>query len=828
MYDFQKIESQWQRFWSKNSIYKTPTNPRKKYYILEMYPYPSGDLHIGHFRNYVLGDTIARFKLMQGYDVLHPFGWDSFGLPAEESAIKKGINPKSWTLDNIDTSRETLKLMGISYDWDREIITSEPDYYKWTQWLFIKLFERKLAYRKKAYVNWCPGCHTTLANEQVKNEECWRCGTPVVKKEFTQWFFKITAYAERLLADLDNLSEWPEQVKNLQRNWIGKSVGLELDFQYNGKQISVFTTRPDTIYGVTFLAISPEVMTSPVDELVEEMGEKNIKIKSYIENSLKQPEIERIKTKNGIFTGEYAIHPLSKDRVPIWIADYVLPSYGTGVIMGVPAHDERDFEFAKSHKIPIQMVIQPATEKGREEKLPMQEAYTGQGTMINSGSFSGLSSDDGIIEIEKYVKEKGLGRKKVNYRLRDWLVSRQRYWGAPIPIIHCRRCGEVPVPIDELPVHLPEKIDFTPKGKSPLASAIDFVNTHCPRCGGDAQRDTDTMDTFVDSSWYWLRYLDPKNDTEPFSQESAHQWVPIDEYIGGIEHATGHLIYFRFIAKFLYDEGLISQNEPCIRLSTHGMIMDKNGQVMSKSKGNAVPVGPFVREWGADTGRVTILFIGPPERDSIWSLEGITGVSRFLSRVYNLVERSSPLESKKHALSGAEGRSSPLELKVKGKKLKTRNEQTPLYRSLNRTIKKVTQDIENYSHNTAIAALMTFVNELYQAQDDQWFGYGLEVLVQLIAPFAPHLAEELWIEKLGNSKSVFKSKWPQWEEIEEETVTIVVEVNGKVRAKVQMPKDTSEDSVKSFALQIPKVANRIEAIKKVIFVPNKLINFVVC
>ncbi len=793
MYDFHKIESRWQKFWLENSIYKAQTKPRKKYYILEMYPYPSGDIHVGHTRNYVIGDTIARFKLMQEYDVLHPFGWDSFGLPAEEAAIKNGIDPRKWTMGNIKTSRETIKLMGISYDWDREITTSEPDYYKWNQWLFLKFFERGLAYRKKTYVNWCPHCQTTLANEQVENGKCWRCKTSVIEKELTQWFLKITSYVEKLLSDLDNLPKWPEQVKNLQRKWFGKSKGLEIDFHYDEKLISVFTTRPDTIFGVTFLAVSP------ANELAKKIGTKNTKIKNYIENYLKQPEIERIQTKNGIFTGKYAINPISKTKIPIWIADYVLPSYGTGIIMGVPAHDERDFEFAKTHDIPIITVIQPIN---TTNKLPAEKAYAGYGTMINSGIFTGLPSDKGITDIEKYTKEKGIGRKKINYRLRDWLISRQRYWGTPIPMIHCSKCGVIPVPLEELPILLPEKVDFTPRGKSPLASAHNFINTSCPKCGGKAQRDTDTMDTFVDSSWYWLRYLDPKNETELFSQEFARKWLPIDEYIGGIEHATGHLIYFRFIAKFLYDEGLLEHNEPCTKLFTHGMIMDKNGQVMSKSKGNAVPVGPFVRKWGADTERITILFIGPPEHDSVWSSEGVTGASRFLSRVYNIVDKNKNI-----------AQSIP-------------KEPSPLYKSINIAIKKVTQDIENSGYNTAIAALMTFVNELYQAEKDTWFNYGLKIIVQLLAPFAPHLAEELWIEKFGNSESVFKSKWPKWEEIEEETVTIVVEINGKVRAKIQIPKDTPEDSVKSQALQIQKIADRMKSIKKIIFVPNRLINFV--
>lgn len=801
MYNYQAIEKKWQTFWEENSIYKVGAGlprPYKKYYILEMYPYPSGDLHIGQFRNYVIGDTRARFKMLQGYDVMYPFGWDAFGLPAEEAAIKRGIEPKKWTLSNIDVSRSTLKLMGISYDWDREINTCEPAFYKWTQWLFLKLFERGLAYRKEAYVNWCPHCNTTLANEQVGAGRCWRCATPITRRELTQWFFKITAYADRLLSDLDKLTEWPERVKTLQRNWIGKSDGIEIDFLYNGDKISVFTTRPDTIYGVTFIAVAPE---SELTSKIIKCSKRKSELIKYVETSLRRTDIERssnIRDKDGIFTSEYAINPLSGERVQIWVADYVLPSYGTGVVMGVPAHDSRDFEFAMRYKIPIKKVIQPPY--GEEPN----GAYTEPGILVNSGPFSGIDSQEAILRIKAYVEKKGIGRSKLNYRLKDWLISRQRYWGTPIPMIHCNKCGVVPVPYKDLPVRLPERVDFTPKGKSPLASATEFIKSSCPNCGKVAERDSDTMDTFVDSSWYYLRYLDPKNETEPFSQTSVKTWFPIDEYIGGIEHATGHLIYFRFITKFLYDEGLLPQDEPCIRLFTHGMIMDRNGNVMSKSRGNAVPVGPFVKRWGADTSRITILFIGPPDKDAVWTEAGVAGASRFLKRVYNLIH---------------ENRNIP---KI------VQKEATPLYRSLNYTIKKVTKDIETFSHNTAIASLMEFLNKLYKSKEDPCFGYSLQVFVQLLAPFAPHIADELWSD-LGNTGSVFKSKWPEWEEIEEEKITILVEINGKLRAKFTAFCDIEEEEARLQAIQIPKIAESIKnrEIKKTIFVKNKLINFVI-
>ncbi|MBI4723383.1 MAG: leucine--tRNA ligase [Candidatus Stahlbacteria bacterium] len=831
MYDFRTIEAKWQKYWDKHSIYSTSEHPSKKYYILEMYAYPSGDLHIGHFRNYILGDAISRFKLMQGYDCLHPFGWDSFGLPAEEAAIKQGISPRQWTMDNIATSRSTLKLMGISYDWNREIITSEQDYYKWTQWLFLKLHQRGLAYRKSAYVNWCPHCQTTLANEQVKNGECWRCGTLVTQKELTQWFIKITDYAERLLKNLDTLTYWPERVKQAQRYWIGKSEGVEIDFEYNGRKLPVFTTRADTIYGVTFIAISP------LDELASEFAQGSQEIRNYVETAIRG-SISRGSTSNrtdlsdktGIFTYKYAVNPISGESVPIWISDYVLPTYGTGVIMGVPAHDERDFEFSKIHSIPIRQVITEDRSQKSEVRnslssvlCPLTSAYTGEGVMVHSGSFTGLSSTEGREAIIKHIKNKQIGREKVNYHLKDWLISRQRYWGAPIPIIYCPNCNVVPVPIEQLPILLPSQVDFTPKGSSPLASVEKFINTKCPKCGSKAQRDTDTMDTFVDSSWYWLRYLDPHNDEAPINSKLASEWLPIDEYIGGIEHATGHLLYFRFISHFLHNEGLIPYEEPCIKLFTQGMIKDEQGKVMSKSKGNAVPVGPFAKEYGADVGRIAVLFIGPPEQDAEWSIRGVAGALRFLNRVYTLFFANRCEQKPLYFFAfpakqvGVGGEGVPAENK--------------LYKTINRVIKKVTEDIENHSHNTAIATLMTLTNELYKAQrgtpQDEWFGYGMQVLVQLLAPFAPHLSEELWIEKLGNSESVFKSSWPKWEEIEEEMATIIIEVQGKVRAQINLPVDTTEQKVKEKALQIQNVVTRVKEIKKVVFVPNKLINFVI-
>ncbi len=815
MYPAREIEKKWQSFWQEIELFKTPKNPKRKFYLLEMFPYPSGDLHMGHLRNYVMGDVVWRYLRMRGYDLLHPFGWDAFGLPAEEAAIKRGESPKKWTMNNISVSKNTLKLMGLSYDWDREVTTCNPDYYRWTQWLFLKLYEHGLAYRKEAYVNWCPGCQTVLANEQVIGGKCWRCDSPVRKKALTQWFIKITEYAERLLKDIDKLEGWPERVKTLQRNWIGKSEGAEIDFEVEGMdlKLSVFTTRPDTLFGVTFITIAPE---HPVVEKLIRGTKNEKKIREYIEQALLLTEIERTRMdreKTGIRTGRYAIHPFTGERIEIWIGDYVLVSYGTGIVMGVPAHDQRDFEFAKKHGIPIKVVIRPPDRDLNPEI--MEEAYEEEGIMINSGIFSGLPSREGIKEITKYMEAKGIGRKKVTYRLRDWLVSRQRYWGAPIPMIHCERCGIVPVPYEDLPVLLPpeEKVDFTPRGKPPLASVPEFINTTCPKCGGPAKRDPDTMDTFVDSAWYHIRYLDPKNEKEPVRRSEANKWFPIDLYIGGIEHATGHLIYFRFITKFLYDLGYLPADEPALRLFNQGMITDEKGIPMSKSMGNAVPVGPFVEEWGADTARATILFLAPPEKDARWSEKGVTGVNRFLTKAYNLFNetgfKKGEIEPEKFS-----------------------EEEKRLWRLVNRTIKNVSKDMESFGFNTAIAFLMEMLNELvkYEKKNTPVFYHACRNFVLLLSPFAPHLAEELW-EKLGEENSIFNHSWPSWDErwIEEEMVEIVIQVNGKVRDRMEVPKGTPKEELEKLTLERERVKKWIEGkeVVKVVAVPDKIVNVVV-
>ncbi len=819
MYPFRKIEEKWQKRWKELNLYSTAEEPDRKFYLLEMFPYPSGDLHMGHLRNYVIGDVVARYKLLQGYDLLHPFGWDAFGLPAEEAAIKRGVDPQTWTMNNIAISRSTLKLMGVSYDWEREITTCLPDYYKWTQWIFLKLYERGLAYRKKAFVNWCPGCQTVLANEQVEDGSCWRCKSEVRKKELTQWFFKITEYAERLLKDIDKLTHWPENVKALQRNWIGKSEGLKIRFDIEGGgSFEVFTTRPDTIFGVTFVSVAPEHPLAK--ELVKGM-DRETEVLDYIDKALLLPEVERASTvreKTGVFTGRYAVNLFSGEKVQIWVADYVLAHYGTGIVMGVPAHDQRDFEFAKKYNIPIKVVINPPGEELDPDT--MECAYENEGVMVNSGEFTGMPSSDGISAISDYAERKGIGIREVNYRLRDWLISRQRYWGAPIPMIHCPKCGIVPVPEGDLPVLLPpvEKVDFTPKGTSPLGSVEEFINTTCPKCGSPAKRDPDTMDTFVDSSWYHLRYIDPKNDTEPFSKEKAKIWFPIDLYIGGVEHATGHLIYFRFITKVLYDAGYLPYDEPTPALFNQGMIMDENGEVMSKSKGNAVPVGPFVEKMGADTARGTILFIGPPDKDAIWSQQSVSGVNRFLNRVYRLVSEN-------------------LDAIVEGLKVEIRpdrfsEEDKFLWRALNRTIKRVTDDIEDMGLNTAIAGLMEFVNELYRYPDrGDVFAHCIERFCLLLAPFAPHLAEELW-EMIGRSKgSIFKESWPTYdpEWLEEDLITIVVQVNGRLRGEFKIAKNTPREEVIARAKGLQAIQKWLDGkeVLREIYVPEKLVNFVV-
>ncbi|MCD6277758.1 leucine--tRNA ligase [candidate division WOR-3 bacterium] len=802
-YNFKEIEEFSQERWKKAKIYKTPENPEKKFYLLEMFAYPSGDMHIGHTRNYVIGDTVWRYKKMQGYDLLHPFGWDAFGLPAEQAAIKRGESPKKWTYGNIATSRNTLKRLQISYDWDREIITAEPEYYRWNQWLFLKLFEKGLVYRKKSFVNWCDSCKTVLANEQVIGGECWRCGTSVRKKEMEQWFIRITAYAERLLNDIDKLEGWPENVKIMQRNWIGRSEGAEIDFYTeDGYKLPVFTTRPDTLFGVTFISIAPEHPYA--------RGIDKEEVKKYIDNALMMSEIERQseeREKTGVPTGKFAIHPFTGEKIEIWVADYVLASYGTGIVMGVPAHDQRDFEFAKKYNIPIKVVIMPPDQGLSPDTMEM--AYEGHGMMVNSAQFNGLDSELGKKKVIEALEKVGKGRGKVTYRLRDWLISRQRYWGTPIPVVHCEKCGIVPVPEEQLPVLLPpeEEVNFIPTGRSPLEDARDFYHTKCPKCGGPAHRDADTMDTFVDSSWYHLRYFDPHNDKEIFSKEEARKWHPIDLYIGGVEHATGHLIYFRFMTKFLYDLGYLDSDEPALALFNQGMVMDEKGEVMSKSKENVVsPIG-LIERVGVDATRIAILFAAPPERDLLWSEKGVKGAERFLSRIYNhfmpYIDKKNPEPDKKD----------------------------PLYRGIEKTKKIVTEDLEHMRFNTGIAALMEMLNQItaYPSRDSETYVYVIQEFTKILAPFAPHLAEFLYA-KFGEKQSIFLEAWPSYHEdaVKEEIVTVVVQVNGKVRARLEIERNTSEEEVIKSALSHENVKRHIDGkeIRKTIYIKNKILNIV--
>ncbi|MGQ9465458.1 MAG: leucine--tRNA ligase [bacterium] len=810
-YEHRLIEKKWQRNWEEGNFFATNENPRKKFYNLVMFAYPSGDIHMGHCKNYVIGDVIARYKRRKGFDVLHPFGWDAFGLPAENRAIEIGIHPRKWTLENIRVSDESLKMLGISYDWNREIITCLPDYYRWTQWMFLLMYKRGLAYKKEAYVNWCPGCQTVLANEQVIDGHCYRsnCKTPIERRKLNQWFFKITDYAERLLNDLDKLSGWPERVKQMQRNWIGKSEGTNIIFPVKDKEIKleVFTTRADTIFGVTFISVAPE--NPLLDQLIKGSEYEN-EVRAYIVEASRKSIIAREKKeKDGVFTGLYAINPVNGNEVPIFVADYVLVEYGSGVVMGVPAHDTRDFQFARKYDLPIKVVIKPRA--GDIEKL--EDAFVDYGIMINSGQFNGLSSEQGINAVTEYLHDKGMGGKAVNYRIKDWLISRQRYWGAPIPIVYCDRCGIVPVPEESLPVLLPEEIkDFIPKGKSPLAAVSEFVDTFCPKCSAPAKRDPDTMDTFVCSSWYFLRYLDPKNENEFCSKEKAQKWLPIDQYIGGIEHATGHLIYFRFFTKVLFDAGYITVDEPATNLFTQGMVL-RNGEVMSKSKGNAVPVGPFVEKYGADVARLTILFAAPPERDMEWSDEGVTGAQRFIDRVYRIVIENLSLVVKNPAVPP-----------------QTEN-QKKLYVKINQTIARVSDDLENFKFNTAIAALWELLNELYQYNEkDEFFGYGLYVVINLLSPFTPHLADELW-SRIGGEGSLLKVNWLNYDPgyLTEEKMVIVLQVNGKVRGHIEIPINTDGEKIKLLALADERIRRYTGngQIKKIIYVPGKLINVVI-
>ncbi len=849
-YPAREIERKWQKYWEEKGLHRAPDKPGKKYYVLEMFPYPSGDLHMGHLKNYVIGDVVARVKKMEGYEVLHPMGWDAFGLPAENAAIKHGINPRDWTLKNIETFRKTLRMIGISYDWEREIGTCFPDYYKWTQYLFTLLYRRGLAYRKKEYVNYCPNCKTVLANEQVVNGKCERCGTPVVKKELEQWFFKITDYAERLLADLDKLrGHWPDYVIKQQENWIGRSFGTEIVFKYekNPKiKFPVFTTRADTVFGVTFVTIAPEHPL--IKEIWDDIEDKEA-VEKYIHEASLKTDIERAaeeKEKTGVFTGVYLVHPLTGERVPLYVGDYVLVGYGTGIVMGVPAHDQRDFLFAKKHGLPIKVVIKP--EDGPEpDPDTMERAYEEKGIMVNSGEFTGMTSEDGIKALQKKLKELGLGGEKVSYRIRDWLISRQRYWGAPIPVVYCEKCGVVPEPLDRLPVKLPENIkDYKPRGRSPLEDVEEFMNTTCPVCGGPAKRDPDTMDTFVDSSWYFLRYIDPKNEKEMFDKEKGNVWMPVDQYIGGKEHATKHLIYARFIQKVLYDEGMIDHDEPFLNLFTQGLVhkpflyckkcgkvvepheveegvhkgcggeVEERVEMMSKSRGNVVRVGPFVEEHGADVARITILFAGPAEKDMVWQDSGVEGARRFLNRIYNLFKKNRDILEKDPRVNTGE----------------LNREEKNLYILLQKTIFEVRKDAGEFSFNTAIARLMELLNALYsfKNRESMVFKRALFDFAILLAPFAPHLAEEIysWVD---GEKSVFERSFPSYDEryLSFDEIEIPVQVNGRVRGRITIEKGAQQEDALKKALSEPNIKKYTEgkSIVKVIFVKDKLLNIVV-
>ncbi|WP_447975403.1 leucine--tRNA ligase [Nitrospira sp. Kam-Ns4a] len=874
-YDHRDIEARWQDYWERSGTFRVVEDPsRPKYYCLEMFPYPSGRIHMGHVRNYAIGDVIARYKRMRGFNVLHPMGWDAFGLPAENAAIERGVHPHQWTQDNITYMRTQLRRLGLSYDWDREVATCQPDYYRWNQWFFLKMYERGLAYRKRSPVNWCPSCETVLANEQVEEGACWRCGATVIQKELEQWFFRITAYAEELLDWCDRLAGWPARVLVMQRHWIGKSVGVEVDFPLAEPlpglaAIRVFTTRQDTIFGATFMSLAPE---SPLVERLIAGRPEAAAVREFVARVSRQDKAVRTaadREKEGVFTGAYAINPLTKARIPIWVANFVLYEYGTGAIMAVPAHDQRDFEFARAYGLPVRLVIQ--NPDGTLDEANLAAAYEEQeraGWLVNSDRFDGLSVPEAKERIADFIEAQGLGRRAVNYRLRDWGVSRQRYWGTPIPIVYCDACGVVPVPEQDLPVTLPADVPFTGKGASPLAQTERFVRTPCPACGRPARRETDTMDTFVDSSWYFLRYCSPRAEKVPLDPAAVRYWMAVDQYIGGIEHAVLHLLYARFFTKVIRDLGLTHVDEPFLSLLTQGMVCKETyrcpthgwllpaevtgsgqegwrcvpclaggleqpverGRVekMSKSKKNIVDPEHLIAAYGADTARLFSLFAAPPDKDLEWSDAGVEGCSRFLNRVWRLLTDLAdtlPVERGARREREPEPPARVLELR----------------RLTHRTIKKVTDDIEReFQFNTAVAALMEFVNGLYK-----FVGEGgrralpgeaaalreaAQTLVLLLAPFAPHLAEELW-ERLGEAPSVADRPWPAYDPalVASERLTIPIQVNGKLRSKIEVPADSTEEQVVGLAQQDAKLAEWLQGKtpRKVIYVEKKLVNFVV-
>lgn len=817
------IEAKWQKYWEENKTFKVEMDKDKpKSYVLEMFPYPSGNLHMGHVRNYSIGDVIARFRTMKGFNVLHPMGWDSFGMPAENAAIKHNIPPKKWTLENIANMTRQLKALGLSYDWDREVTTCKEDYYKWTQWFFELFYKRGLAVKKESAVNWCDTCNTVLANEQVIDGKCWRCDHEVVKKDLSQWFFKITDYADELLKDLDLLPGWPERVKTMQHNWIGRSEGLEFSFEIPAlnDSVAVYTTRPDTAYGVTFMALAAE---HPLIKKICENNPKADEINAFCERVRNQSEIERTSSeseKEGVFTGVYCINPFTGRKVEIWVTNYVLYDYGTGAVMGVPTGDQRDWMFADKYGIEKIVTICPV---GKELKLEeMTCAYEEkEGMLVNSGEFTGMEMHKAMSAIMDKAEAEGFGKRRVNYRLRDWLISRQRYWGAPIPIIYCPHCGEVLVPEDQLPVRLPEDVSFTAGAKSPLATSEEFVHCKCPKCGADATRETDTMDTFLCSSWYYLRYTDAHNDKMPFDKELNNYWGPVDQYIGGIEHAILHLLYSRFFVKVLRDAGLVDYDEPFSNLLTQGMVI-KDGAKMSKSLGNVVSPEEILSKYGADTARLFILFAAPPERELEWSDQGVEGSFRFLNRIWRIVQAFEAVLAQKvteydHSnLSEAD---------------------KDLRRVLHSSIKKVTNDIETrFNFNTAISTMMELVNALYaykEAAKEPNAGLIYEAisdLIKMMSPFVPHITEELWRGAIDANSSVHEQSWPECDEeaLKVDNVEIVLQVNGKVRGRLTVPAEATKEELEKIAMADANVQAHIgdATVRKVICVPGRLVNIV--
>jgi len=860
-YPFEKIEIKWQKKWEEHNIFRVEKDPAKpKFYCLEMFPYPSGNIHMGHVRNYSIGDVLARFKKMKGFNVLHPIGWDSFGLPAENAAIERGTHPAKWTQSNIAKMKSQLKRLGFSYDWNREIATYKKDYYRWNQWIFLKMYEKGLVYKKEAQVNFCPSCNTVLANEQVEGGNCWRCGSEITQKTLSQWFLRITEYAEQLLQWLDRLPGWPDRVKLMQKNWIGKSTGVLVNFKLDGENFPIFTTRPDTIYGVTFMALAPE---HPLTErIIKESDGKSRELSLFVEKVKREDKIKRSSEdyeKEGIFTGRYVVNPLNGEKIPLYIANFILMEYGTGAIMGVPAHDHRDFKFARKYNIPIKVVIQ--NPDFSLDPSRMVEAYVEEGINVDSGPITGLPNKEGIAKISEYIEQKGFGKREVNFRLKDWLISRQRYWGTPIPIVYCESCGIVPFKEENLPVILPEDVIFT-GWDNPLKTSRDFLTTSCPYCGKNATRETDTMDTFIDSSWYFERYLSPQENNAPFRKEDADYWMNVDQYIGGIEHAILHLLYARFFTKFLRDIGLCKCEEPFENLLTQGMVTKETyhcpthgylfpadvsdgkckkcsmqvtvGRIekMSKSKKNVVDPDDIVQKYGADTARLFILFASPPEKDLEWSESGVEGSFRFLNRLYRLFLSLKPLfqENKKE---------------IESYEQKIMQEHQPeglekeILQNIHKTIKKVSEDIEVRFHlNTAIASIMemfNFFNSLEQSRVKKDRGtllaylYGLRTMLLLLSPFVPHLTQELW-QTSGFSGYLFLKSWPEWKEelAREDVITMVIQVNGKLRLRIEVERDSDEDHLKSIALQDEKIKTYTEGkkIKKIVIVKNKLINIV--